>query len=162
VLNPDFDYVTYLETLRAAGLNLTRTVNGNFLEATNAVLWRGGDQNPLAPRSGRYLAPWARSDQPGYYFGGNKFDLDRWDDNYFRRLKDFVQAASDRGIVVEFNAFYVLYDEGPIKGSWVLHPLTRPTTSTASATFLGIATTHWPTQASCHGRTRCSAKRSPN
>ena len=126
VLNPDFDYVTYLDTLRAAGLNLTRTVNGNFLEATNAVLWRGGDQNPLAPRYGRYLAPWARSDQPGYYFGGNKFDLDRWDDNYFRRLKDFVQAASDRGIVVEFNAFYVLYDEGPIKGSWVLHPLNAP------------------------------------
>lgn len=123
VLNPDFDFVTYLDTLKAAGLNLTRTVNGNFLESTNATLWRGGDQNPLAPRHGRYLAPWARSDQPGYYGGGNKFDLDRWDENYFRRLKAFVRAASDRGIVVEFNAFYVMYDEGPVKGSWVLNPL---------------------------------------
>ncbi len=31
VLNPDFDFITYLDTLKAAGLNLTRTVNGNFL-----------------------------------------------------------------------------------------------------------------------------------
>jgi hypothetical protein len=123
VLNPDFDYVAYLDTLQAAGLNLTRTVNGDFLESTSATLWRGGDQNPLAPREGRYLAPWARSSEPGYYFGGNKFDLDRWDESYFRRLKAFVRAANERGIVVEFNAFYVLYDEGPIKGSWVLHPL---------------------------------------
>ena len=63
MLNPDFDFITYLDTLKAAGLNLTRTVNGNFLEATNATLWRGGDQNPLAPRHGRYLAPWKRSEQ---------------------------------------------------------------------------------------------------
>jgi len=123
VLNPDFDFTVYLNTLQAAGLNLTRTVNGDFLESTSAVLWRGGDQNPLAPREGRYLAPWARSSEPGYYFGGNKFDLDRWDESYFRRLKDFVRSAGERGIVVEINAFYVLYDEGPIKGSWVLHPL---------------------------------------
>ena len=26
VLNPDFDFITYLDTLKAAGLNLTRTV----------------------------------------------------------------------------------------------------------------------------------------
>ena len=122
VLNPDFDFVTYLDTLKVTGLNLTRTVNGNFLESTNAVLWRGGDQNPLAPRFGRYLAPWKRSSQPGYYGGGNKFDLDQWDEGYFKRLKNFVRAAGERGIVVEFNAFYVLYDEGPTKGSWVLHP----------------------------------------
>ena len=100
VLNPDFDFILYLDTLKAAGLNLTRTVNGNFLEATNAVLWRGGDQNPLAPRLGRYLAPWKRSNQPGYYAGGNKFDLDQWEENYFRRLQDFVRAAGERGIML--------------------------------------------------------------
>ncbi|HVY68699.1 MAG TPA: hypothetical protein VHH73_02155, partial [Verrucomicrobiae bacterium] len=48
VLNPDFHYLAYLDALKAAGLNFARIVNGNFLEATNAVLWRGGDQNPLA------------------------------------------------------------------------------------------------------------------
>ena len=35
---------TFLGMLKAAGLNLTRTVNGNFLEATNAVL--AADQWP--------------------------------------------------------------------------------------------------------------------
>src|SRR5262249_12486892 len=33
VLNPDFDYITYLNVLQADGLNLTRTVNGNYLES---------------------------------------------------------------------------------------------------------------------------------
>ena len=122
VLNPDFDYVAYLDTLRDAGLNLARVVNGNYVESVDSTVWRGGDQNPIAPRFGRYLAPWARSDQPGYYFGGNKFDLDRWDENYFRRLKDFVRAADTRGIVVEINAFYALFGEGPADGGWVLHP----------------------------------------
>lgn len=122
VLNPDFDFRVYLDTLKAAGLNLTRTVNGSYLESTNTVLWRGGDQNPLAPKPGRYLAPWQRSDVPGYVGGGNKFDLEHWDERYFSRLKAFVAAAAERGIVVEFNAFYVMYSEGPQRGGWSLHP----------------------------------------
>jgi hypothetical protein len=122
VLNPDFDYVTYLDTLQAAGLNLTRVVNGSYLEAPNSMFWPDGNQNPLAPRRGRYLAPWKRSDQPGYFVGGNKFDLDHWDENYFRRLNDFLRAADERGVVVLLDLFYVLYGEGPVKGSWVIHP----------------------------------------
>ena len=97
VLNQDFDYRTYLDTLKAEGMNLTRAVPGTSLESTNAGTYRGGDQNTFAPRPGRFLAPWARSDTPGYFYGGNKFDLDRWDETFFRRLKDFVSAASDRG-----------------------------------------------------------------
>jgi hypothetical protein len=123
VINPDFDYVTYLDTIQKAGLNLTRTVNGLMFEAVDAELWRGGHQNPLAPRPGRYLGPWARSDQPGYFAGGNKFDLTRWDEAYFKRLRDFVRAAHARGIIVEFNAFYSMYAEGPKNGCWVLNPL---------------------------------------
>lgn len=123
IINPGFDFVTYLDTLHAAGHNLTREVNGLMFEAEEARLWRGGHQNPLSPRPGVYLGPWARSSTPGYYGGGNKFDLNRWDENYFARLKDFVRAAARRGIVVEFNAFYVMYDEGPVRGSWVLNPL---------------------------------------
>src|SRR6266568_2348423 len=78
VLNQDFDYLTYLKTLHAEGMNLTRTVPGTSLESTNAGTYRGSDQNTFGPRPGRYLAPWARSDKPGYFNGGNKFDLDRW------------------------------------------------------------------------------------
>jgi hypothetical protein len=123
VLNPDFHFPTYLDTLQNEGLNLTRAVNGTFVELPYSQFWRGGDQNPLSPRYGRYLAPWARSQTPGYFFGGNKFDLDRWDETYFERLIDFVQAASDRGIIVEFNLFYAMYGEGPVRGGWVLSPL---------------------------------------
>jgi len=123
VLNQDFDYRTYLDIMKAEGMNLTRTVPGTSLESTNAGTYRGRDQNTFAPRPGRFLAPWARSDTPGYFYGGNKFDLDRWDEAFFRRLKDFVSAASERGIVVEFNLFYVLYGDGPEFGKWNLHPL---------------------------------------
>src|SRR5262245_438738 len=80
VLNHDIDFRTYLDTLQAEGMNLTRAVPGTSLESTNAGTYRGGDQNTFAPRPGRFLAPWARSDTPGYFYGGNKFDLDRWDE----------------------------------------------------------------------------------
>jgi hypothetical protein len=123
VLNQDFDYRTYLDTMQAEGMNLTRAVPGTSLESTNARTYRGGDQNTFAPRPGRFLAPWARSSTPGYFYGGNKFDLDRWDETFFQRLKDFVRAAGERGIVVEFNLFYVLYGDGPELGKWNLHPL---------------------------------------
>ena len=36
-----------------------------------------------------------RGDQPGYKGGGNKFDLDRWDESYFRRLRDFDSRLLD-------------------------------------------------------------------
>ena len=123
VLNQDFDYLTYLNTLQAEGMNLTRVVPGTSLESTNAGTYRGADQNTFAPRPGRFLAPWARSTTPGYFYGGNKFDLDRWDEAFFRRLTNFVSAASERGIIVEFNLFYVLYGDGPEFGKWNLHPL---------------------------------------
>ena len=56
--------------------------------------------NTLGPTAERFICPWARSDQPGYANGGNKFDLNQWDPAYFARLKDFVAKAGDRGIVV--------------------------------------------------------------
>jgi hypothetical protein len=123
VLNLDFDYRAYLDTLRAAGLNLTRTVPGTAVVSPTANTWRGFDQNTLAPRSGKYLGPWARSDTPGYFGGGNKFDLDRWDEKFFARLKDFVRAADEHGIVVEITLLYVLYGAGPSDGHWALQPL---------------------------------------
>ena len=40
-----------------------------------------------------------------------KWDLNTWNEAYFTRLKDIAQAASDRGIIVEFTFFSVLYDD---------------------------------------------------
>jgi hypothetical protein len=115
VLNLDFDYRKYLKTLEADGLNLTRTFSGAYCEPAGAF---NIAENTLAPAKGRFLAPWARSDTLGYAHGGNKFDLSRFDDAYFRRLKDFVAEAGRRGVVVEMNLFCPFYDEG----QWKLSP----------------------------------------
>jgi hypothetical protein len=115
VMNLDFDYVPYLEELEARKLNGTRLFSGAYVEPHGAF---GIAQNTLAPSAGRYIAPWARSGEPGYANGGNKFDLTRWDDNYFKRLRDYVKQAGQRGVVVEMNLFCPFYDES----QWKLSP----------------------------------------
>ena len=87
VINRDFDYVKYLDALAAHGLNSTRTFAGAYCEPQGAF---NIDKNTLAPSAGRFICPWARSDQSGYAGSGNKFDLTKWDDAYFERLRNFV------------------------------------------------------------------------
>jgi hypothetical protein len=111
VVNRDFDYVRYLDALAAAGLNLTRLFVGPYVEGERSLHFAGYDRNTLAPRPGRLLAPWGRSNAPGYANGGNKFYLDQWDESYFSRLKDFVGQASARGIVVEVVLFSNMYSD---------------------------------------------------
>src|SRR5437879_10589747 len=91
VLNLDFDYRKYLAALAGDGLNLTRTFTGAYVEPVGAFKI---ERNTLAPSAGRFICPWARSDTPCYVNGGARFDLTRWDDAYFRRLKDFVAKAA--------------------------------------------------------------------
>jgi hypothetical protein len=67
--------------------------------------------NTLAPATGRFICPWARSGTPGASDGGTKFDLTRWDDAYFGRLKEIIKQAGDRGVVVELVLFCTMYDE---------------------------------------------------
>ncbi len=114
VLNMDFDYRTYLRTLAADGLNHTRTWAGTYREVPGSF---GITGNTLAPLPGRYICPWARSGQPGYAHGGNKFDLAKWDEDYFKRLKDFMTEAQKAGVVVELNLWCPNYDEGLWKAS---------------------------------------------
>lgn len=116
VLNADFDYRKYLDTLQSCGLNHTRTFVGAYMEHPGAFKIA---RNVLAPAPGRLLCPWARSDEPGYANGGSKFDLSRWDPAYFARLTDFLRQASDRGIVVEVNLFCPFYGEE----QWRLSPM---------------------------------------
>jgi hypothetical protein len=116
VLNLDFDFAKYLRTLGAAGMNLTRTFSGAYCEAPGAFKI---ERNTLAPAAGRFICPWARSDQPGYANGGNKFDLNRWDDAYFRRLRDFLSAAAEAGVIVEMNLFCPFYEDS----MWNLSPM---------------------------------------
>ncbi|MDP2897206.1 MAG: PA14 domain-containing protein [bacterium] len=119
VLNLDFDYVAYFEELREKGLNHTRTFSGVYREVLGSF---GITDNTLAPKPNRYICPWARSDTPGYFDGGNKFDLTKWDEDYFRRLKDFMTEASKRGIVVEMNLFCPMYADE----MWQACPMNAP------------------------------------
>jgi hypothetical protein len=116
VLNLDFDYRKYLDTLAGEGMNYTRVFSGAYVEPEGAFKIA---RNTLAPRPGRFIAPWARSSQPGHPDGGNRFDLSRWDDAYFARLKDFVTHAAARNIVVELTLFCPMYEEV----QWSLSPM---------------------------------------
>ena len=108
VLNLDFDYKTYLQTLATDGLNLTRTFPGGYVEPMGAFKI---ERNALAPAGGRLICPWVRSNRPGYIHGGNRFDLSRLDNAFFRRLRDFVAQASQCGIIVELNLFTPMYED---------------------------------------------------
>lgn len=116
VLNGDFDYRRYLKTLAADRLNLTRTFVGSYREGPGAF---NITENTLAPAHNRFIAPWPRTDVPGALDGLTKFDLERWNPEYFARLKDFVREAGSKGIVVELTFFCPFYREE----MWNLSPL---------------------------------------
>jgi hypothetical protein len=116
VLNRPFDYRKYLSTLASHRFNLTRTFSGAYCEPPGAFNIK---RNTLAPAAGELVCPWARSDTPGYANGGHKFDLTRWDDAYFERLKDFVRQAGRAGVVVELVLFCPFYEES----MWELSPM---------------------------------------
>lgn len=107
VLNLDFDYQKYLTELQVKGLNLTRTFTGAYVEPMGAF---NITENTLAPSSEKFICPWQRSKEAGYAGGGNKFDLEHWNEAYFLRLKDFIAAAEKKGIVVELALFCPFYE----------------------------------------------------
>jgi hypothetical protein len=74
-------------------------------------------KTPWEFRGERYLSPWARSSSCCYEDGGNKFDLNRWDEAYFNRLKSFLKEAGERGIIVEVVLFTSFYG-----ANWPLSP----------------------------------------
>jgi len=114
VLNKEFDYVAYLDALKAYALNYTRIYPGAPFEPVGKFM----SGNTLGPRPRSLILPWARSNQPGYLLGGDKFELDKWDPAYFARLKDFIAQAGTRGIVVEVCLFNAEYSD-----TWPINPL---------------------------------------
>jgi hypothetical protein len=116
VLNLDFDYRRYLDTLARDGMNGTRTWVGTYVETGGNFNIAG---NTLDPAPGRFASPWARSTTPGYADGGNKFDLTAWDQAYFDRLRAFLQYASDKAIIVELVIFCPLYEDS----MWDVSPM---------------------------------------
>ena len=113
-VNRAFDYVAYLDALRWYGLNYTRIYPGSLFEPVNKLM----AGNTLGVKPADLVVPWAHSSQPGYALGGNKFDLDRRDAEYFQRFRDFVAKAAERGVVVEVCFFNAQYDD-----TWPISPL---------------------------------------
>jgi hypothetical protein len=62
LINRDFDLGRYVASIRKDGLNYTRVFGGAYVEPQGAF---NIERNTLAPAPGRFVAPWARSSQPG-------------------------------------------------------------------------------------------------
>ena len=116
VMNLDFDYRKYLDTLAADGMNYTRVFSGAYVEPQGAFKIA---RNTLAPRPGRFLAPWA-AQQPARRTRRRQqvrsLALGR---RLLRRLKDFVAHAAARNVVVELTLFCPIYEEV----QWSLSPM---------------------------------------
>jgi hypothetical protein len=114
---PAFDYDTYLDFLEAHHFNFFRL--WLWEEAKWIVEW----QSPY------YFAPmpFARPG-PGVALDGKpRFDLTRFDDAYFDRLRARVIAAGERGVYVSvmlFNGWSVEYPKGhfAFANPWLGHP----------------------------------------
>jgi hypothetical protein len=116
VINMDFDFKTYLKILNKTGLNHTRIFLGDYVEEPDAFCIT---ENTLSPLEGRFISSWQRSGIPGFTRGGNKFDLDTWNTDYFVRLHDFMSLAEDNGVIVEAVLFFAgcLYRNSPFHHS---------------------------------------------
>ena len=121
VIDADFDYARFLDFLAATGMNLTRIYPGGMFEPPNKFVVG----NPLGPLAGRHILPWLRSTEVGAHATlaepgkpSLKFDLDRWNPDYFARLKAFVHRARQKGLVVEVAFFNGMYAD-----CWPLMPL---------------------------------------
>ena len=109
VLNRDFHYVPYLDAIAKDRLNLTRIFT--YFRELEGSIKSIGAANTLAPKLGREVMPWARTGPGKALDGGLKYDLTKWNPEYFARLKDFLDHAARRGIAVEITFYTQLYEQ---------------------------------------------------
>jgi hypothetical protein len=110
VLNGAFDYRKYIDTLAANRMNLTRAFSGLYREVPGESF--NIARNTLAPEEPDFIQPFRR-------IAPQKYDLSQWNDQYFRRWRDFVSYAGQREIVVEVTLFTSYYNPK----HWSLSPL---------------------------------------
>ncbi|MDQ1256089.1 MAG: hypothetical protein QG656_685 [Candidatus Hydrogenedentes bacterium] len=114
VMNRPFRFERYLADAAEKGMTLTRLFC-LFRELQNHV-------NPYStckPESPDYIAPFPRTGPGSAADAQPKFDLDRWNPEFFDRLHRFVSLASDYGIVVEVVLLSNTYEPR----IWALNPL---------------------------------------
>jgi hypothetical protein len=114
VINRRFDFGRYLAEAADKKQTLTRTFL-LFRELQSAR----NPYSPLKAESPDFVSPYPRPG-PGKAMDGElKYDLDRWNPEYFDRLHRFLSRASDLGIVVELTIFSNTYADEV----WALNPL---------------------------------------
>ncbi len=103
IFNSTLDPVPFLDVFQRDGMNLTRVWTMGYPGASPQEL----------------IQPWLRSSTGANANDGlGKWDLSTWNEAFFTRLRDFVQLASDRGIVVEVTLFSVFYSDA----EWLKSP----------------------------------------
>ncbi len=102
VLNRNFDFTSYLDETADKKVTLSRC----FLLYRELEDTPRNPHSPCKPLAGEYIAPFLRTG-PGYATDGYlKFDLQRWDPEFFQRLHAFLDESSRRGIIVELTLFH--------------------------------------------------------
>ncbi len=112
VLNAEFDYEKYLNTLADDGMNYTRIFAGSYFEIYGESF--GIENNTLAPRGEYILVPWKSS----VVNDRRVYDISEWNEPYFSRLRDFIRKAGEKEIIVEVTLFSSIYNDD----HWEINP----------------------------------------
>lgn len=114
LINLDFDFRKYLETLSDEGMNYTRIFTGSYFEIPGESF--GIQNNTLAPDPERVITPWKEVEHG--VDGRRNYDLSEWNPAYFERLKDLMSFAEEKEIIVEVTLFSSIYR----KEHWDISP----------------------------------------
>ncbi|NLV73327.1 MAG: cellulase family glycosylhydrolase [Chloroflexi bacterium] len=114
VLNRPFNIARYLADAAANNMTLTRLF----------MLFREqqGSINPVStckPESTDYISPFYRGCEGLAADRLPRYDLDRWNPEFFQRLHTFLGLASEYGIIVEVTLLSNTY----LESGWSLNPL---------------------------------------
>ena len=128
VINRPFRYERYLADVAEKKMTLTRlfTLYRELQSSRNPY-------STLKPESPDYIAPFMRVGPGNAGDGQLKYDLDRWNPEFFDRLHRFLSLAADYGIIVEVVLLSNTYGDS----IWKLNPL-HPQNN-----INGIAAMHW-------------------
>jgi hypothetical protein len=129
VVNRRFDFERYLAEAADKKQTMTRTflLYRELQSARNPC-------SPVKPESPDFVAPWPRTGPGKAMDGEPKYDLDRWNPEYFSRLHRFLSLASSLGIAVELTVFSNTYSNDV----WALNPLRDRNN------LQGIGSVEWP------------------
>jgi hypothetical protein len=100
VMNRPFDYASYLDYCGQNGQNYTRLFL-LFRELQTPM-------NPYStckPESPDYISPFARTKEGKAGDGLGKYDLDKWNNEFFMRLHSFMKKAKENDVIVEVTLF---------------------------------------------------------